>query len=99
MDAIRRLPPLFLRGRKKEITLLVVRIDRHGNLKNSAPCFKCLQHMNRVNLKTSYNIKDICYSDVDGNIVIKKFEELATAPIKHVSTRFRKNIAESKLYE
>jgi hypothetical protein len=99
MDAIRKLPPLRMRGRKKEITLLVIRIDRHGNLKNSAPCFKCLEYIKRVNCTTSYSIKEVCYSDENGNIVIKKAIDLINAKVKHISLRFRKNIHESKLYE
>lgn len=89
MDAIRHLPPLKLRGRKQVINLLVIRIDRVGNLKNSAPCAKCLEHMEQVNRLTSYKINNICYSDANGNIVIKKYGDIINQEIKHVSYRFR----------
>ena len=91
MDAIRRLPPLKQKSHKRNITLLVIRIDRLGNLKNSAPCFKCLEYINRVNHMTSYKIKTICYSDENGNIAIKKLDDLLNAQVKHVSLRFRKD--------
>lgn len=90
MDAIRRLPPLDLRGRKRAIILLVVRIDKLGNLKNSEPCFKCIEYIEKVNLKTSYKIKHVCYSDANGDIIIKKCDELINAEIKHVSLHFRR---------
>lgn len=46
MDAIRKLPPLKLRGRKQNLSLIVIRVDRWGLLKNSTPCFMCIKYMN-----------------------------------------------------
>lgn len=45
----------------KKITLYVVRIDQHNNIKNSAPCIDCIK-MIRL-----FGIKRIIYSDDDGN--------------------------------
>lgn len=92
MDAIKHLPPLKIKSHKRIIMLLVIRIDKLGHLKNSAPCFKCLEHINQVNQNTSYRIKTVCYSNENGDIVIKKLDELSNAETKHVSMRFRRNI-------
>ncbi|ARF09682.1 hypothetical protein Indivirus_2_61 [Indivirus ILV1] len=88
MDAIRKLPPR--RGtRMIPIDLVILRIARDGSLKNSAPCFKCIEHMDRLNKKTTYRLRYIYYSDVTGNIIKTKFTELYQSENKHVSMRFR----------
>ena len=89
MEAIRKLPPLKLRGRKQEINLIVIRVDRLGSLKNSTPCFMCIKYMNWINKKSSYKIKTVCYSNQYGHIVVSKFTDLLDAPYKHVGKRFQ----------
>lgn len=91
MDAIRKLPPLKLRGRKQEINLIVIRVDRLGSLKNSTPCFMCIKYMNWINIKSSYKIKTVCHSDSYGNVIIRKFNDLLNSSEKHISQRFRDN--------
>ena len=88
MDAIRRLPP---KTHKRQILvdLVVVRVSKNGSLKNSAPCYKCIEHLNRLNKKTNYKVRHIYYSDQTGNIVKKKFVDLLNATDKHMSWRFR----------
>jgi len=90
MDAIRKLPPLQLKRKKKLINLIVVRVDRNGMLKNSAPCSMCIKHMEKLNNSTSYKIQNVCYSNEKGNIVIAKFNTLKYSSENHVSMRFRK---------
>lgn len=92
MDAIRKLPPIPLKAKKKKINLIVIRIDRFGNLRNSGPCFKCIQYMQRLNLTTSYKIENVYYSDQDGNIVVIKLADLIDQENKHVSYAFRKKV-------
>ena len=48
MDAIRKLPPVY-DNKKHNISLIVVRVQKNGCLKNSTPCFKCIEHMNKLN--------------------------------------------------
>lgn len=92
MDAIRKLPPLNLRGRKQSLNLIVIRVDRQGLLKNSAPCSMCIKHMEWINIYTSYKIKSVCYSDSFGNVIVKKFSELLHSPEKHITQRFRNKL-------
>jgi cytidine deaminase len=89
MDAIRKLPPRYGSKRKTTVDLVVVRVGKNGNLKNSAPCCKCLEHLNRLNLKTSYKLKYIYYSDATGNVIKIKFTDLLLSEHKHFSLRFR----------
>jgi hypothetical protein len=90
MDAIRRLPPCIKKGHRKEIDLVVIRIDRHGCLKNSRPCSMCIKHMWQLNRTSSYRLQSICYSNEHGNIVCCKLIDLINAKEKHTSQRFKK---------
>ena len=88
MDAIRKLPPVY-NNRTINVDLIVIRVGKNGSLKNSAPCFKCIEHLNRMNLKTNYKLKYIYYSDSTGNVKKVKFIELLKSDEKHMSLRFR----------
>lgn len=74
-----------------DIDLYVIRVGTDGTLKNSMPCFMCIEHMKRVNKKTAYRFKNIWYSNSDGNIICNKFNDLITQGNQHVSFRFRRN--------
>jgi hypothetical protein len=81
MDAIRRLPSIKKgdKENKKRInlTVVVLRINRKGMLRNSRPCSMCIKYMLLVNSRKDYNIVDISYSDANGEIVTKKLKDLA----------------------
>lgn len=90
MDAIRKLPPLQFKRKKKILNLIVIRVDKNGLLKNSAPCSMCIKHMENLNNTTSYKIQNVCYSNEIGNIVMMKFNTLKYSSENHVSMRFRR---------
>ena len=89
MDIIRKLPPLKFKAKKTNINLIVIRVDKFGLLKNSTPCSMCIKYMERTNVLTSYKINNIYYSDQNGNIIIRKLNELMDAPNKYITTRFK----------
>lgn len=89
MDAIKKLPPLKFKQNKTVIDLIVIRVDKNGTLKNSTPCFMCINYMERLNKLTSYKIRNIYYSDNNGNITLVKLNELRDAPEKHITMRFK----------
>lgn len=92
MDAIMKLPPLYQKkAKRKKISLIVIRIDKNGILKNSKPCFKCIEYMIRLNHQSGYKIEHIYYSNENGDIIIKKLSELEHDENKHVSWGFRKS--------
>jgi cytidine deaminase len=82
--------PITRTKRNIPIDIIVVRISKSGKLKSSAPCSKCLQHMQKLCETTGYKIKCIYYSDADGNLVKAKFLDLITSSGQHISRRFRK---------
>lgn len=90
MDAMKRLYPIKNKSKKIDINLIVIRTDLNGNLKNSKPCFKCIQYMERLNKITIYKIKYVYYSNEFGNVTMLKFKELYDDEDKHVSVRFKK---------
>lgn len=73
------------------VDLVILRISKSGYLKNSEPCYKCLEHMNRLNKKTTYRLRYIYYSDISGNVTKIKFTRMFESDQKHVSMRFRLN--------
>ena len=74
------------------IDLVVLRIAKDGSLKNSAPCFKCIHHLEKLNKKTTYRLGNVYYSDSTGNVIKTKFTTLFHSEIKHCSMRFRTDI-------
>lgn len=94
MDAIKHLPPLNSKGNRKIINLVVIRVNLQGKLKNSKPCFKCIEHMARI---SSYKLKNVYYSDDEGNILMTKFKNLLDDENKHVSKRFRNRLGAKKV--
>ena len=78
----------FRRGPLLTISLLVIRVNRHGELKSSRPCFDCLNRL-RCLYKRGYNLCHIYYSDHDGTIVKAKFLDLLLDQQQHVTRGFR----------
>jgi cytidine deaminase len=90
MDAISKLPS----NKKKVITIniIVVRINGSGLLRNSKPCGNCLKHMSKLR---GYRLKNIYYSEDDGTISKKSFQEMVLSK-HHFSKRFRQDVKEIK---
>ena len=53
----------------KKITLYIVRSDRHGEIKDSAPCVDCMKVI------LALGIKKIIYSNNEGKFIIVKPED------------------------
>ena len=92
-DAIRKLPPTYNKKRILNINLIVIRVDKTGQLKNSKPCQKCIQHLSKIKY---YRVKHIYYSDDKGNIVKTTLNNLLNDNTQHVSRRFRRAFAYQK---
>lgn len=74
------------------MNLIVIRVDRNGMLKNSAPCSMCIKHMEQLNKSTSYKIRNVCYSNEKGNIIMSNLNTLKHSTENHISKRFRKKL-------
>ena len=68
VDAINKLVPLRNNSKLCKVSLMVIRVNRSGNLSNSMPCTNCVNYMKTVAVKKGYKIKNIYYSTVDGKI-------------------------------
>ena len=68
-DAINKLKPLERKNHLETINLLVIRISKHNKLLNSKPCANCIQNMKNLPKKKGYNIKNIYYSNENGDII------------------------------
>ena len=54
----------------KKNDLIVIRINKQGDLVSSRPCYNCLEMMKAVNIKKVY------YSDNDGNIICENVKDM-----------------------
>jgi hypothetical protein len=60
----------------KYIDLVVIRINKSGNLCNSKPCSNCVKFMNTILIKRRYKISNIYYSDENSNIIKTTLQKL-----------------------
>lgn len=70
------------------VDLLVIKTDKTLRLKNSKPCFKCIEHMAKLPLY-GYRMRYVYYTDVNGIIVKTNFNNLYHDNDVHISQRFR----------
>jgi len=59
--------------RKKTYNLVVIRVNKQGNLRDSKPCHRCLEALYATNF---CKIKYVYYSTNNGTIVKRKFADL-----------------------
>ncbi len=89
-NAINNLPPRPCnRKHLKRIDILVIRTSQTGKIGMSKPCIKCIIDMTTITPKRGYMIKNISYSDSDGNIITTSLKEMVEEGNFHV-TRFYK---------
>lgn len=92
MDVLSKFSRIFSRKRnyknmKRKVMrdLFVIRIDRHGNLKESRPCCKCLEILYT---SRSCRIQYVYYSTSDGTVVREKFMDLYNRRHEYKTRRF-----------
>ena len=74
IDAINKLPGIKNK-RIMTINLIVVRINKRGELRYSRPCNKCLSEL-QVLQSRSYRLKYIYYSNENGEIIREKYANM-----------------------
>lgn len=87
IDAMKKLPS-HKKNRLISVSLLVIRVDRSGELKNSRPCFDCLKRLQYIN-RYGYRLVNIYYSDENGQIIKKKYYQLLEDNNQHISKGYR----------
>jgi deoxycytidylate deaminase len=66
---------------EKKISMIVLRVNLQGELKNSKPCYHCLEELKNIGIRKIY------YSNEHGEIIMEKTKNMETT---HIS-RNRRN--------
>jgi hypothetical protein len=75
------------RTKHKHMDLVVIRVDKSGNLRESAPCHHCTLELMRFSLIT---ISKLYYSNSNGEIVCMKFSDwLSKDVVKNLSSGYK----------
>lgn len=90
-DAINKLKPLERKKKLEPINLLVIRFSKNNKLQNSKPCAVCIQTMKTLPQKKGYKIRNIYYSNDNGEIVKSNFKTLENDDL-HYSRFYRQKI-------
>jgi cytidine deaminase len=89
-DAIRKLLPLKRKKRLINVNILVIRISGKNKLQSSKPCAHCIETMKSLPPNLGYNIKNVFYSNENGDIVKSSLKELDNEE-KHYSRFYKRN--------
>ncbi len=72
----------------KTIDMLVVRINRLGELSESRPCLHCILFIERSGI----NVKNVYYSTRDRIIVKENFKNMKNSPLTYTSSGIRNGV-------
>jgi hypothetical protein len=89
-NAIMNLPRLRQRKHLKKIDIFVIRTSSKGKLGMSKQCSACLLAMSTIPQTKGYIIKNILFTDENGNIINSTLTKLLNNENQHIS-RFYKN--------
>lgn len=97
MDALKKLDNLIRvkRCKKQKLDLVVIRVNRSGNLCESAPCFHCTKELQNSKV---VKINKLYFSRWDGTITCIKFSEWIKNENFHISKgwKWMANICDAK---
>jgi cytidine deaminase len=77
-------------GRIKNVSILIIRTNKLGELISSKPCMHCIYKMNEA-VKMGYRITNVYYSDKNGEIVKTSLSKLNQEDNKHVCGYFKRH--------
>jgi hypothetical protein len=91
MDALKKLDNLFrvTRCKKQSMDLVVLRVNKSGNLCESAPCYHCTQELNNFQKKKDVSFNKLYFSRWDGTITCIKFADWVRNDQTRVSTGWK----------
>lgn len=84
IDAMLKLPRIRRRSRLIPISLVVIRVNKFGEMKNSKPCRHCLMRLQNL-YSFGYNLCNIYYSNENGEIIKRKYVDLLKGEDQHIS--------------
>lgn len=84
MDALNKVKGLLKcqKIKKNKMNLLVIRVNKQGELCESAPCFHCTKELSN---NKCVQIDKLYYSKSDGSITCVKFNDWTSYGTSHVS--------------
>ena len=91
-DAINKLKPIKRKKYLQNINLLVIRMSKQNKLQSSKPCANCIHILKSLPEKKGYKIKNIYYSDENGEIIKSSLKNLGLENL-HYSKFFRQRRA------
>lgn len=88
MDALKKLDGLIRvqKCKKQKMDLVVIRVNKSGNLCESAPCYHCTKELEKTKV---VSINKLYFSRSDGTITCVKFSEWLKNEHLHVSKGWR----------
>lgn len=95
MDALKKLYGLIRvqKCKKQKMDLVVIRVNKSGNLCESAPCYHCTKELEKTKV---VNINRLYFSRADGSITCVKFSEWVKNENLHISKGWRWMNCETK---
>jgi hypothetical protein len=75
---------------------MVAKISKTGLLSNACPCYHCLKQLSDAKF---VKIKNVYYSDSNGEIICQKFEDLLNSPNQFISSGYRHRMNIPKMTE
>lgn len=70
-----------------KVDLIVIRINKQGKYRQSRPCYHCIMRLN----KSMGIIKNIYYTNDNGDITVEKLTDMLNSEIKHIAGSGRKH--------
>ena len=89
MEALNKVKGLlkYQKIKKNKMNLIVIRVNKLGNLCESAPCFHCTQELANNN---HVQINKLYYSRSDGSITCIKFSDWVNSGTSHISKGWKR---------
>ena len=88
-NALIKLKPLKIKKQLEPINLLVIRLSKTNKIQSSKPCSNCIKIIDFIPEKKGYKIKNIYYSDNEGNIIKTNLNNLKNEE-QHYTRYYRK---------
>lgn len=87
MDVINKLDLHYYKRNRIKLDLYVVRVSKSGNIAESKPCMHCIKTM----IKSELNIKNVYYSNSNGEIVKTTLYELYMMDSQYITRGARRH--------
>ena len=97
IKAINNLPPCpNNKKKKKKIDIFIIRTSNTGKIGMSKPCINCIIEMSSLHKKRGYQIKNVAYTDINGEIINSTLIKLLSGDF-HISRYYKTHNYQHKL--